>query len=259
MGLDDGNPWKVVVMEVEGKTWWWSASFKSTSSWNREHSKPSLLRPPTPETLSLLFLILLSSFPDNNIKTYSSKTIHYRCLSGFPGFNGIVAHISLASLLRVRWNKYAAESSIASINVTADTIVRLCIQQDGAWHAYVRLLWSASLMSQVHPDNLSVRFHLVLNSTCHVVIQLVAWNIAFPALSSVPRLPIILYHQKSRSWLVSTLFSFSRLPGPISIYLRYIYIYNMFNMSVNSVLNSTPSFDHLPVDKKGPFLNAWGL
>jgi hypothetical protein len=33
----------------------------------------------------------------------------------------------------------------------------------------------------------------------------------------------------------------------------------MFNMSVNSVLNSTPSFDHLPVDKKGPFLNAWGL
>jgi hypothetical protein len=34
---------------------------------------------------------LIHSFSDNNIKTYSSKTIHYRGLSGFPGFNAIVA------------------------------------------------------------------------------------------------------------------------------------------------------------------------
>ena len=64
-------------------------------------------------------------------------------------------------------------------------------------------------------------------------------SVADPSISSTGRSPG-----------VSSISRFSRLSGVKTIFSQSIY-----KMSVDSI----PSFDELPVDKQGPFLNAWGL
>jgi hypothetical protein len=142
MGLDDGSSWKVVVMEAEGKTWWWSASLKSTSSWNREHSKPSLLRPPTPETLSLLFLLLLSLFIlsptitsrpihqgsftkdaylDSQVSMVLSPILHSPCCSEYAGTN-----MQLKARLRQSTSLQARSCGCAFNKTVPDMLTSAC-------------------------------------------------------------------------------------------------------------------------------------
>lgn len=68
-------------------------------------------------------------------------------------------------------------------------------------------------------------------------------SVADPSISSTSTRRSLAVSNPSTSFSLPDLDSFSH-----SILI-------LFNMSVTSV----PSFDELPVDKKGPFLNAWGL
>jgi hypothetical protein len=73
----------------------------------------------------------------------------------------VVAIVELASLLE----EYAAESPIASINVTAATIVQSCIRENGASHAciYLSSAARASCLKYLLTCRYLSLFHLLLD------------------------------------------------------------------------------------------------